>query len=323
MTRWQRPQSREILTNALDSELERAQGKKVLIDLGRCWPGDLIAENFIENDLPQAKWLILTISELCQRRNHKLVFRFTDSKSSQGFQREFQNEVQASSWSIEEDVASLSFADAKGTRAPDRDHLVWSIHDLVCLVEFGLFARHLFEDKEAAINLPLCLWGDVQALGHHWVNTAQTLAEVFEMTGQAGPRPQFVLINGPLGELASWSHIKNESLSSLSASLNPDSHSVIGGSIRSLHFFSSKERGVIQRVWNELFREDQCFQCLPCRFAREQMTEEREVDIFKGSAAYQCHLPMLYRKFKGFKEVMALDVSKEKATRDLYQGSPS
>jgi hypothetical protein len=324
MKKWERPLSLESLTSTFNSELEAlSSSQQLVIDLGRCWPGDLIAENFIENDLGQAKWFLEILIEACFKKNIPLVFRFTDLKSHQGFMKVFATQTDRASlkWAVEESQASLSFADAYMSFSKIKNRVIWSVHDLICLLEKGKRATKTFEQKDVAISLPLCLWGDVQALGHHWVNYDQSLTEIFEMTGLAGPRPQFVLVNGPIGELMPWGDIKNKSLSSLSSSLDLPSHEIITKSVRSLHFFASRNKGIIQKVWNEFFREDKCFHCLPCRFAREQMTEDHDVSTFRGSAAYQCHFPHLYRKADTFHEILSQD-SIDKTTGSIKEGGP-
>lgn len=283
---WKEPHSSLGLEKNLQDIL--AAHDRVVVDLGRAYPGDLISETFLESYISQGKWFFDLLARVCSFENckNKLSIRFSDGKTMDLFKQAI-----TGPWELWDSGTTLSFYDSSFRKRKDSSShpkveldFTLSLFDILSLIQTERLCEEALGSASLQLTLPLCLWGDVEQIGHHYVDGDQTFAEVFEFVGNAGPRPQLVFVNGPLGQVYSWQELKGQKLKDF------------GPPIRTLHFFKNKDLKGLFKVWNEYFREDSCHHCLPCLFSRKGMKEDQDAASLKGFAPFQCHYPQLYRK---------------------------
>ena len=280
---WQLPHNEQALESALSQIF--SSYAKIVLDFGRAYPGDLTSETFLESYLEEAKWLFQLMDNISQRTEGvSIEARFSDGRTKELFKSSI-----SLSWNLWEDGTTLSFYDEKNR---EKNLKVLSLFDLLTLTQGSRFSREAIESGKDQLILPLCLWGDVEQIGHHYVDYEQTFAEVFEFIGNAGPRPQVVFVDGPLGQAYLWQELKSMKVREL---FQP---------IRTLHFFKDSKVNGLLKVWNEYFREDSCHKCLPCVFSRQGMKEDKSLEDLKGLSAFQCHFPSLYRKADSFSKTL-------------------
>lgn len=285
------------LQNGLSERLEalvqesKEKGIPFLLDLGRHWSGDLLAENFIENDFEYGRWFFECLAGILKKTGHSAKIRFTDLKNKDFFEKN-----SFGPWEGHFEGASLSFLDPQVLEST----FILDILDLLSLIQTSRTFKELSQSSSKDGKWPICLWGDVEQVGHHWIDRGQSLSEIFEVAAGGGPRTQYILINGPIGEIYSWSEVKNKELSSWDTP------------IRTIHFFSQQVKDSFSKVWNEFFREESCQRCLPCVFARKSMVDSENVKDLKNFAPFQCHYPTLYRKIDTFQKHLQVPLNEDK-----------